>query len=379
MSLGWGLRGSIGGGPMGALIPGAMVALALAALRGEPMGFALRAAAISAVAVSFGGDMTYGQTIGLLKGPDTFWWGLLGLTVKGAVWGLLAGPLVWMAFHREMPRPAWLAPGLVLLVAGAFLGWKLVNEPKLIYFSNALDKPRVEIWCGLLFAGVLLAAWLWRVTGSVGALRAALLGFLSGGFGFGAGSLLMLLVNSLTKDADGWKAMELFFGFCFGVGLAFAVPPEAREGPEESGGHSLFLLSGLALAGVVVLSEEFGGLRYMWAITGSLLLLLLPYIGQLWRGGALALPILPALIDAVEGKQQNTALTGIVLFIGVAFLLAAARVRTAANALHLLAITGTALALLKFIPAGGSAHHVAIAFVTMTGVLLWKIRAARPA
>ncbi len=39
MLLGWGLRGYIGGGPFGAMIPGAMVALAISMLLGFKPGF----------------------------------------------------------------------------------------------------------------------------------------------------------------------------------------------------------------------------------------------------------------------------------------------------------------------------------------------------
>ncbi|MFV1969104.1 MAG: hypothetical protein ACC628_27090 [Pirellulaceae bacterium] len=37
-----------------------------------------------------------------------------------------------------------------MMVAGTYLGWKLINQPKLLYFSHPLDKPRPEIWAGLL-------------------------------------------------------------------------------------------------------------------------------------------------------------------------------------------------------------------------------------
>jgi hypothetical protein len=42
-------------------------------------------AAFGAVGIGLGGDMPYGQTIGLTLASDTRSWGLLGLFVKGAV------------------------------------------------------------------------------------------------------------------------------------------------------------------------------------------------------------------------------------------------------------------------------------------------------
>jgi hypothetical protein len=190
----------------------------------------------------------------------------------------------------------------------------------------------------------------------------------------------MLWVNSLTKGADGWKAMELFFGFWLGVGLAFAIPPAAPKDqrPEPRGG-AIFFLAALALAGLAVLSEELSVLRYSWAATGALMLLFVPYLPQCWRAAALALPVLPTLIDALEGKQNDQTLALLVMFIGVNFLLLAARVSTPAGAANLLALTGTSMALIKFVPAGGPAHHVAVAFVLMTAALLWQVRPPRSA
>ena len=94
MMLGWGLRGFIGGGPFGAMIPGAMVALTLCFL--YPRRDVAMLAAFAAVGVGIGGEMTYGQTVGFIVKADTFWWGLLGLALKGAIWGALAGAVIGM-------------------------------------------------------------------------------------------------------------------------------------------------------------------------------------------------------------------------------------------------------------------------------------------
>ena len=88
MLLGWGLRGYIGGGPFGAMIPGAMVALAICILLGLKPGITSIIVVFGVAGVGLGGEVTYGQTLGFLRNPETMWWGLLGTTVKGAVWGL---------------------------------------------------------------------------------------------------------------------------------------------------------------------------------------------------------------------------------------------------------------------------------------------------
>jgi hypothetical protein len=186
----------------------------------------------------------------------------------------------------------------------------------------------------------------------------------------------MLWVNSVTKGADGWKAMELFFGFWLGVGLAEGTrgSEAGLEVREETGGRGVFVLASLALAALAIGSEEYAVLRYSWAVTGALLLLAVPYEGRLWRAGALALPILPTLLDAVEGKAGESGLAAAVLGIGVAYVVAAGRVARVGQAALLVGGTGTVMALIKFVPAGGAAHHVAVAFVAQMGLLWWMVR-----
>lgn len=90
MCLGWGIRGQFGG-ESGAMVPGALVGLSLALLSGWQGRDALRLAAVGAFACSFGGMMTYGQTLGLVHGQypsPTYWWGMLGLGRLKAACGL---------------------------------------------------------------------------------------------------------------------------------------------------------------------------------------------------------------------------------------------------------------------------------------------------
>ena len=85
MLLGWGLRGFIGGGPYGAMIPGAMVMIAICMLLDVPLLFAIIAVVFGTAGTAMGGEMTYGQTIGFLRDADTVWWGFTGTSVKGGV------------------------------------------------------------------------------------------------------------------------------------------------------------------------------------------------------------------------------------------------------------------------------------------------------
>ena len=99
MSLGWGLRGSIGGGPLGAMIPGAMIGLALCLLLGREQD-AGRIAAFAAIGVGFGGQETYGQTVGLEPAPGDLPLGDPGFRSQGRGVGIAR----WRADRRGVRR-----------------------------------------------------------------------------------------------------------------------------------------------------------------------------------------------------------------------------------------------------------------------------------
>lgn len=229
MLLGWGLRGYIGGGPFAALIPGCYVALSISLLLGYRMETAAMAALFGAVGVGYGGDMTYGQTLGFLRDSDTVLWGLLGCLVKGGVWGLLGGAVLGVGLSRDRYDLKTLTIAFIITVAAFYIGVKLINEPKLIYFSNRLDKPRDESWAGLLFAAVAFLGYL-RYRGTREAItvpyRFALWGTLGGALGFGGGALWMVFGPDIPieqKWVGWWKAMEFSFGFIFGAALGYCA------------------------------------------------------------------------------------------------------------------------------------------------------------
>jgi hypothetical protein len=236
MMLGWGLRGFIGGGPFGAMIPGAMVALCICWTRNRRN--AALAAAFGALGIGIGGEMTYGQTVGFIVKKETFFWGLAGLTLKGAIWGFLGGAILAMSFLPRLTLKLVATSGVVMTVA-CYAGWKLINEPKLIYFSNRLDRPRPEIWAGFLLAGIALLWWLSRNGALQPSLRFALYGLVGGGIGFGTGGAIQGLGRIFVASVRGdwWKYMEFTFGLCFGIAMALAarqLPPESEEPPRDS-------------------------------------------------------------------------------------------------------------------------------------------------
>lgn len=258
MLLGWGLRGYIGGGPFGALIPGAYVALSLALLLGYTREAAAIAALFGAVGVGYGGNMTYGQTLGFLLETDTVWWGLLGCLVKGGVWGLLGGAVLGAGLTRNQFDRKSLTIAFILTVIAFYVGVKMIDEPKLIYFSNRLDKPRDESWAGLLFAALAFLGYLYkRGAGADDAIprRFALWGMLGGALGFSGGALWMVFGPSIPieqKWTGWWKMMEFSFGFIFGAALGWCAYLHRErlgawgrndESPGESWGPVVALIS----------------------------------------------------------------------------------------------------------------------------------------
>jgi hypothetical protein len=229
MSLGWGLRGYIGGGPFGAMIPGALVTMAICLLiRSQPSWTAL-ATVFGTVGVAFGGQMTYGQTIGHIVLPESFLWGFLGLSLKGCIWGLLGGAMIGLGFSHRQHQRRDIIIGFILLLLASYVGWRLINEPKLIYFSNPVDRPRGESWAGLLFGAIALVAYLEACAGRKAGklpLKFMLWGGLAGLIGFGGGGLWMALSRQVPETLRWlpyWKFMEYSFGLCFGVGLGYCA------------------------------------------------------------------------------------------------------------------------------------------------------------
>jgi hypothetical protein len=227
MMLGWGLRGHIGGGPFGAMIPGAMTALSLSLLLKLPANASSVIAVFGAIGIGLGGQMTYGQTVGFLMVPETVWWGTLGTTVKGSVWGLLGATVFSIGFIYRQLSFREIIYGLLLMILGIFAGIKLINEPMIIYFSNP-QNPRSESWAGLLTGAIFLLTYL-RFRMGAGdfrhILKFAVLGMIGGGMGFGIGGFWRVLGSTMpdVNYIDWWKGMEFTFGFLLGAFLGYAA------------------------------------------------------------------------------------------------------------------------------------------------------------
>jgi hypothetical protein len=274
MSLGWGLRGSIGGGSLGAMIPGAMIGLVLCLMLQRHSDAGL-IAAFAAIGVGFGGQETYGQTVGLSLQPETFWWAILGFVIKGAAWGLLGGAFIGIALDRQRYTATQILAAFAIMVFGTWLGWQYLNNPKLIYFSHRLDRPREELWAGLWLGGLLLLAWLRSRVPSL----FALCGAIGGGIGFGLGASLQPIGRAIWAGMPlgWWKAMELTFGALLGLAFvlcAWRLRNQLGSTPSTAPGRfplpRAFLAAVVAI-GLAIVSGQYLPVRFEYTIAGAVL------------------------------------------------------------------------------------------------------------
>ena len=348
MSLGWAFRGFIGGGPLGAMIPGTMVALALAWLLalGDPAAgerVPVRTgmiAAFGAVGIGFGGQMTYGQTVGLASDIATMPWGLLGLTLKGAIWGLSGGAVLGLGFTIGRYSRAQVATALGAMLAGTWAGWRWVNVPKLIYFSNRLDRPREEMWAGLLLGTVALLVVLLAIRWNAPMLRFALASFVGGGLGFGLGGALLAAGRNSTLNPEfwpWWKGMEYTFGLLFGLALGWAAWRSRAElaGDREADGTGTLvganapngmalLVASILLIGVAVPFEYAGITRFGYSLAGVALLLVALRSETLAWHIAMTMTCFAFLMDLAEAYYGDLAIGP--MWAGVALAVAGALV-----------------------------------------------------
>jgi hypothetical protein len=253
----WGIRGQYGH-ETGAMMAGSLVSLALAYLLcpGAKTRDVIRVVAWTTAAMGIGGSMTYGQTLGLTQNPvvlgnwEALRWGLLGCSIKGAMWIGFAGLFLGIGLGGKRYRASEMFMLLMMMLGAYFLGVLALNMPHNfakhelpeIYFSDHwywnpdVTKPRPECWGGLLFAylvGVLYTG-MWRKDGL--ASRMALWGLLGGALGFPLGQCVQAFHAwnpqffvegqpfwDYTRYFNWWNMMETTFGAVMGATLGFGA------------------------------------------------------------------------------------------------------------------------------------------------------------
>lgn len=249
--MGWGIRGQYGH-ETGAMIAGLLIALVMLRLFLPGIGSlsAARITAVGALAIGFGGSMTYGQTVGLTHdGPlvgntSALFWGLLGLAIKGGIWIGFAGVFLGMALGGKSYRWNVVLVIMLSLIILFFLGKLLLNSPfapaekqlPMLYFSDHWRwepdtelKPRREVWGGLLFGLLGLLAYVSFTRKDALAWRLGVWGVLGGAMGFPLGQSLQAYHSwnpgvfqsgiwiRLDPYVNWWNMMEITFGATAGA------------------------------------------------------------------------------------------------------------------------------------------------------------------
>ncbi len=254
ISYGWGMRGSNLGHGQGAMLPGALLAILIALFSNDFVLIenAVFLGAIGAAAMYFGGDMTYGETIGLTRDQKTYYKGQIGLAWKGFLWFGVYGAFLGIGL-RVVSGAVYSWPALlvltVLLLPLQRLGVAIFNRPHdadknlrpKIYFS--VNRP--ECWGGMLMILLALVVFI-AAHGDVASLAMTGLSAVFAAVGWYFGNYLHVrtakpfkngkrLLEPFVKKGriDGWKIMECVLGFFGGFGTALAYLLFAEDFAEK--------------------------------------------------------------------------------------------------------------------------------------------------
>ncbi|MCC6795895.1 MAG: hypothetical protein IT366_12330 [Candidatus Hydrogenedentes bacterium] len=252
--MGWGIRGQYGH-ETGAMIAGVLVCLviALTLCRNARALDVARAVALGTIAMGFGGTETYGQTIGLTQNAEmignwsAFYWGMLGLAIKGSVWIGFCGLFLGMGLSGTRYTAVELFVVMLLSLVAYVIGVWLLNAPfdleakrlPALYFSATWDlypnqadpEPRYEAWGGIWFAFLFVLLYT-RVRRNDGlGWRLGLWGVLGGALGFPLGQCIQAYhawnAESMTEGIwpilNYWNFMETTFGLVMGAMLGLGA------------------------------------------------------------------------------------------------------------------------------------------------------------
>jgi hypothetical protein len=293
LSIGWGIRGNFGH-EYGAMIPGALAAMAAVLLSGREDWWRRIAyfAFFGALGWSFGGSMSYMQVIAYTHSghSGSVLYGFACLFVIGFLWAAMGGagtalpavldrdrlteffaPLTavfiawclqdfaehWLVavnpdFRNESPLywndTDWLAAllAIVAVLALALIRRRVDNASPLILHMAIgwwvgflllvqmlgwrMTPPRGDNWAGCIGMVGGMIAYLWR--SRLGAvLCAALVAGFVGGFGFATATMLKLIEIKSGWQTNWHSILEQTYGFINGLGVAAAMFWLARRLP----------------------------------------------------------------------------------------------------------------------------------------------------
>lgn len=278
VSFGWGIRGFVIGGEKGALLPGALLGIAVAffAMGEEGKNLWMYFAAVGALTTFYGGTETYAQTMSYLlsrdkEGPyyNQLKKGVTGIFLKGGLWFAIPGLV--LSLLPSALTGAYKIWEIALLFASfpfvSLIGTKIFNVP---FDKKAGIRPRLyfsldrrEEWGSNVMIILVLTVFS-LVKGDFYALGAGLAGFIAGGLGFLIGLIMFDIERRHGEKIfgkrlhgafiDGWKIMEHAFGAIAGGGLMlwFSLTSDHFTGIMKSVNISSLTLGGDGLICAVI-------------------------------------------------------------------------------------------------------------------------------
>lgn len=286
--LGWGIRGNYGH-EYGAMIPGALAALAVALMSGRPDWHrrAAEFAWLGALGWSFGGSISYMQVVAYTHSghSPSVLYGFACLFVIGFLWAAPGGMGTALAaiaprrFLADLVLPMslvfvlwwlqglaiepalrslgvdlfwfdtdWLAASLAILgglatvairrrlddagglVLSMAIGWWMGFAVLVLGLDLHMTPPRGDNWAGCV--GLTLGALVWLARCGLGqAARAGLVCGFIGGIGFAAASMLKLVEVTCGLETNWHSILEQTTGAFNGLALAMAMAPLSRFTP----------------------------------------------------------------------------------------------------------------------------------------------------
>lgn len=264
VGLGWGIRGDFGH-LVGAMYPGASLALALAYVSGQRSLFLWMPilSAVSALTIGSGGSMSYGILHGYAQ-ADTlanYSYGFVTLFLQGSAWGTFGGAMIGLLLERRAMRTQdWL--GLIgsVLAAGWLISFLVVNV-----LGFDINPPRNNGSIAFMGGALGQLAWLIYNRRLVG-LRGALLGYFGFGLGMAGGRLLGNIANELQPQLNftinHWNVMETSCGFIGGFVYAWGMVHRAYPEPQvERNFNVASVLSILYVLGLIPLWHRLSRIR----------------------------------------------------------------------------------------------------------------------
>ncbi|HEX4946227.1 MAG TPA: hypothetical protein VFZ34_06175 [Blastocatellia bacterium] len=285
MSVGWGWRGDYGH-EAGAMVPGALLALALCLASGREdwINRASLLALLGAIGWAFGGQMSYGIVIGYTAASSfaDVLYGYACLFAIGALWGGIgagilalgvtearselerfAGPLVafyvvltalnlsgatdWLSERWSLRDSDWVIATAALLTAGVYawlrpqarracaliavlaVGWWIGLSVLALALNLRMTPPRSDNWAGCVGLWLALLGYLYK-TRNRAALLLSAYGLLAGGVGFAVADFVNMMGRAqwgLIGASETLRGMDAWKwmeqGFGFVMGFGVAL------------------------------------------------------------------------------------------------------------------------------------------------------------